>query len=244
MIRFKNVSKCFSTDDHKVQALEHVNLDIERGDIFGVIGLSGAGKSTLIRVINGLEVIDQGSITVDDVKINGLTASELNEQRKSIGMIFQHFNLLSSRNVFGNVSLPLELIGTKKSERERRIIELLDLVGLNDKIHTPISQLSGGQKQRVAIARALATSPQVLLCDEATSALDPKTTKEVLKLIKTLQEQLKITVVLITHEMNVIKEICNKVAVIEAGHIIESGYVSQMFDQPKESITRSFVKAV
>jgi D-methionine transport system ATP-binding protein len=159
-------------------------------------------------------------------------------------MIFQHFNLLSSRNVFGNVSLPLELIGTKKSERERRIIELLDLVGLNDKIQTPISQLSGGQKQRVAIARALATSPKVLLCDEATSALDPKTTKEVLKLIKTLQEQLKITVVLITHEMNVIKEICNKVAVIEAGHIIESGYVSQVFDQPKESITRSFVKAV
>ena len=142
------------------------------------------------------------------------------------------------------MSLPLELIGTKKSERERRVIELLDLVGLNDKIHTPISQLSGGQKQRVAIARALATSPQVLLCDEATSALDPKTTKEVLKLIKTLQEQLKITVVLITHEMNVIKEICNKVAVIEAGHIIESGYVSQVFDQPKESITRSFVKAV
>lgn len=244
MIELKSVSKCFVTDHNRVQALKEVDLKIKKGDIYGVIGLSGAGKSTLIRVINGLETIDQGDVIVDGIGINGLGEKALNKERKEIGMIFQQFNLLTSRNVFGNISLPLELIGIKKQDRIKRIEELLNLVGLSDKRDAPISQLSGGQKQRVAIARALATSPKILLCDEATSALDPKTTKEVLNLIKELQEKLSITVVLITHEMDVIKEICNKVAVIQAGEIIESGDVKSVFSKPQELITQSFVKAV
>jgi len=206
--------------------------------------MSGAGKSTLIRTINGLETPDSGSVIVDDIEVTNLKGKTLNEFRKDVGMIFQHFNLLDSRDVAGNVSLPMELKGLNKNEIADRISEVLEWVGLTDKKHSAISKLSGGQKQRVAIARALANSPKILLCDEATSALDPKTTLEILNLLKELREKLQITIVLITHEMDVIKKICDEVAVIEQGEIVELGEVTRVFEKPEKKVTRTFVKAV
>jgi len=244
MIKILNLEKTFKSTENPVIALKNVSLCIETGKIFGIIGMSGAGKSTLIRTINGLETPDSGSVIVDDIEVTNLKGKTLNEFRKDVGMIFQHFNLLDSRDVAGNVSLPMELKGLNKNEIADRISEVLEWVGLTDKKHSAISKLSGGQKQRVAIARALANSPKILLCDEATSALDPKTTLEILNLLKELREKLQITIVLITHEMDVIKKICDEVAVIEQGEIVELGEVTRVFEKPEKKVTRTFVKAV
>lgn len=242
MIQIKNLYKEFKTKDSTLLALKNVDLKVNKGEIYGVIGLSGAGKSTLIRTINRLEEPTSGEILIENSSVVSLKSKALNHQRKQIGMIFQHFHLLSSRDVYKNISLPLELIKMPKEEIKTRVTDLLKLVGLVDKTHASISSLSGGQKQRVAIARALATSPKILLCDEATSALDPKTTLEILGLIKNLQTKLELTVILITHEMSVIESICDKVAVIENGEIVERGNVIDIFSNPKESITKEFVK--
>ncbi|MBI9012458.1 MAG: ATP-binding cassette domain-containing protein [Clostridiales bacterium] len=242
MIKINQLRKVFKTKESSLIALDGVNLEVEKGEIYGVIGLSGAGKSTLIRTINRLEEPTSGEILIDRCSVLEYNKRSLNQQRKKIGMIFQHFHLLQSRNVFKNISLPLELIKMPKPEIETRVEDLLEKVGLSDKRNASISSLSGGQKQRVAIARALATSPEILLCDEATSALDPKTTLEILDLIKTLRDQLKLTVILITHEMSVIELICDRVGVLEKGQIVESGYVKNVFLNPKESITKEFVK--
>ncbi len=244
MIKLTNIKKEYNSASNKVIALNGVSLSVEKGEVFGVIGLSGAGKSTLIRVVNRLEEPTIGQVTIDGVDLLSLNSKELNEKRKKIGMIFQHFNLLSSRNVYENISLPLELMKVPKKVINEKVTNMLKLVGLSDKRTSSISHLSGGQKQRVAIARALATSPEILLCDEATSALDPRTTKEILNLISSLRDELDLTVILITHEMNVITEICNKVAVIENGLIVESGVVSDVFENPSEEITKELVKAV
>jgi len=241
MIKITDLKKIFNGPEGETRALDGVSLDIEKGEIFGVIGLSGAGKSTLIRTLNRLEEPTSGSIMIGGVDILSLDEKELNEKRKSIGMIFQHFNLLSSRDVFGNVAFPLELQGYSKNEIKLKVTRLLKLVGLEDKAKARISRLSGGQKQRVAIARALVNDPKVLLCDEATSALDPKTTQSILRLIRELKNQLDLTVVLITHQMEVINEICNKVAIIESGEIIEEGFVSEVFNNPREQTTKDFI---
>lgn len=242
MIRINQLRKEFKSKSGTLVALDNVSFAVNKGEIYGVIGLSGAGKSTLIRTINRLEEPTSGDIHIDNKSVLSFKKKDLNKQRKQIGMIFQHFHLLSSRDVYKNISLPLELIRMPKSEIRERVKELLKMVGLTDKTHASISSLSGGQKQRVAIARALATSPKVLLCDEATSALDPKTTLEILTLIKQLREQLDLTVILITHEMAAIETICDRVAVLEKGQIIESGYVKDVFLNPQESITKEFVK--
>jgi len=242
MIQIRNLYKEFKTKDSTLLALKNVDLKVKKGEIYGVIGLSGAGKSTLIRTINRLEEPTSGDILIDNKSVVSLKAKSLNHQRKQIGMIFQHFHLLSSRDVFKNISLPLELVKMPKDEIRKRVTDLLKLVGLSDKTHASISSLSGGQKQRVAIARALATSPKILLCDEATSALDPKTTLEILNLIKDLQNKLDLTVILITHEMSVIELICDQVAVIESGEIVERGIVKDIFTNPQETITKEFVK--
>lgn len=242
MIRINQLRKVFKTKETSLIALDGVNLEVEKGEIYGVIGLSGAGKSTLIRTINRLEEPTSGEILIDHCSVLEYNKKSLNQQRKKIGMIFQHFHLLHSRNVFKNISLPLELIKMPKSEIETRVEDLLNMVGLSEKRDASISSLSGGQKQRVAIARALATSPEILLCDEATSALDPKTTLEILDLIKKLRDQLKLTVILITHEMSVIELICDRVGVLEKGQIVESGCVKDVFLNPQESITKEFVK--
>ncbi|MCK8058173.1 MULTISPECIES: methionine ABC transporter ATP-binding protein [unclassified Fusibacter] len=244
MITVNRVSKEYRTIHQKVQAVKDVTLTIEKGEIFGIIGLSGAGKSTLIRLINGLEGSDSGSIGVDDVIINELTESQLNGKRKEIGMIFQHFNLLSSRDVLENVMFPLEIDGMKRDAAKRKAIELLERVGLGDKVQARISQLSGGQKQRVAIARALVNQPKVLLCDEATSALDPKTTLEILALLKELRDQFGLTIMLITHQMEVIESICDKVAFMENGSInhIESLNKGTKENERLKIITDDFFK--
>ncbi len=241
MIRIKNLNKIYETKDMTVTALKNINLDIPSGEIFGVIGLSGAGKSTLIRTLNRLEDPTSGSIFIDDVDITSLNNSELRKVRKEIGMIFQHFNLMNSKNIFKNIAFPLEIVGMKREAINARVSELLDLVGLSDKANSYPSQLSGGQKQRVAIARALANNPKVLLCDEATSALDPKTTKSILNLLKDIQNQFGLTIVLITHQMEVIREICERVAIIEGGEIIEIGNVEDVFSNPKTDIGKSFI---
>ena len=215
MIYIKNLTKIFHSTSGDVKALDAVDLHIRQGEIFGVIGLSGAGKSTLLRCINMLETPTSGTIEIDGVDMTRLSAFKLKEHRKNIGMIFQLFNLLSSRTVQGNVAFPLEIAGVNKNTIKEKVNNLLDLVGLTDKIDSYPSQLSGGQKQRVGIARALANDPKVLLCDEATSALDPQTTLSILDLLKNINKELGLTIVLITHEMNVIKHICHSVAVIE-----------------------------
>ncbi|TYP49246.1 methionine ABC transporter ATP-binding protein [Thermosediminibacter litoriperuensis] len=244
MIRIRNLTKVYRSASGNVRALDNVNLDIEKGDIFGVIGLSGAGKSTLLRCINMLEKPTSGSIEIDGVEMTRLSPNELKEMRKKIGMIFQHFNLLSSRTVRGNVAFPLEIAGLDRETINKKVENLLKLVGLSDKAESYPSQLSGGQKQRVGIARALANDPKVLLCDEATSALDPETTLSILNLLKDINRQLGITIVLITHEMNVIKQICNKVAVIEKSRVVEQGPLLEIFSNPTTEIARNFLKSV
>lgn len=244
MIEFENVSKDFRIKESKVEALKNVNLKIENGDIFGIIGFSGAGKSTLLRTINALEKPTEGRVLIDGEDINQLTSSRLREKRKSIGMIFQQFNLLETKTVYENVALPLKLNNVPKEQIKKRVEEILDFVELSDKSQAYPAKLSGGQKQRVGIARALATEPSILLSDEATSALDPKTTASILKLLKKINRELHITIVLITHEMNVIQSICNHVAVMEKGEIVEKGNVIDIFSMPKMSITRNFVKTV
>lgn len=242
MIRLENVSKTFTDSNKEVHAVNNVSLTINDGDIFGIIGFSGAGKSTLVRCINLLEKPTEGKVFVDDAEITALSGKELRKARKKIGMIFQHFNLMPSRTIFGNVAYPLRGSGLSKEEIREKVHHLLELVGISEKENAFPSQLSGGQKQRVAIARALANDPGILLCDEATSALDPQTTKSILKLLQQLNQTLGITVVVITHEMAVVKEICNRVAVMDHGDVVEEGEVFHVFASPKEPLTRSFIK--
>jgi D-methionine transport system ATP-binding protein len=244
MIYIKNLTKVYHSDSGDVKALDEVNLHIKKGEIFGIIGLSGAGKSTLLRCINMLEKPTSGSVEIDGVEMTSLSPNELKEMRKKIGMIFQHFNLLTSRNVRGNVAFPLEIAGVDKKTINQKVERLLDLVGLSDKTDSFPSQLSGGQKQRVGIARALANDPKVLLCDEATSALDPQTTLSILNLLKDINKKLGITIVLITHEMNVIKQICNSVAVIEKSRVVEQGSLLEVFANPKTDTAKNFLKSV
>lgn len=244
MIEFEQVSKTFRTKEGSVEALRKVSLKIEKGDIYGIIGFSGAGKSTLIRMINALETPSEGRVLIDGEDINALTQEKLRQKRKNIGMIFQQFNLLETKTVYENVALPLRLNHVPKEQVKKRVEEILEFVELSDKKGAYPSKLSGGQKQRVGIARALATEPSILLSDEATSALDPKTTEAILRLLKKINEELHITIVLITHEMNVIQSICNHVAVMENGEIVEKGDVIDVFSLPTERITRNFVKTV
>ena len=243
MIEISNVNKVFQQGDKEIHALKAVNLSIPKGAIFGVIGSSGAGKSTLIRCVNMLEAPSQGSVVVDGVDLTKLSKAELSQARRNIGMIFQHFNLLSSRTVFENVALPLELASISKANIEDKVSELLSLVGLADKRNTYPANLSGGQKQRVAIARALASDPKVLLCDEATSALDPATTQSILELLKEINRKLGITILLITHEMDVVKSICHQVAIIGNGELVEKGSVGDIFAHPKTQLAHDFIRS-
>ena len=244
MITLTGLQKIYQGESGAVKALDNVSLTIKQGEIYGVIGKSGAGKSTLIRCINLLERPTAGQVLVDGQDMTALSESELRTARKSIGMIFQHFNLLSSRTVLENVAFPLEIAGVSRAEREQKVLPLLDLVGLSDKRDVYPAQLSGGQKQRVGVARALASQPKVLLCDEATSALDPQTTESILALLKDINKKLGLTIVLITHEMHVIKAICDQVAVIEGGHLVETGKVFDVFTRPQSATAREFIKAV
>ena len=241
MIELTHISKDFASGGRTVHAVQDVSLSIGKGEIFGIIGFSGAGKSTLVRCINLLERPTSGSVTVDGKEMTALSARELRQARKKIGMIFQHFNLMPSRTVCGNVAYPLRGSGLSREQIADKVHRLLELVGIGDKAEAYPKQLSGGQKQRVAIARALANDPNVLLCDEATSALDPQTTKAILRLLKNLNEKLGITVVIITHEMAVVKEICDRVAVMEHGRVVEQGEVFNVFADPRQEITRSFI---
>ena len=241
MIRFEHVSKTFQTKNGPFDALKDVSFEIEKGDIYGVIGYSGAGKSTLIRMVNALETPTSGNVWVEGKDIGTLNQKELRNLRKGIGMIFQQFNLLESKTIYDNVAIALKLNGLSKKDIEKRVTELLDFVELSDKKYSYPGQLSGGQKQRVGIARALANNPSILLCDEATSALDPKTTDSILELLKKINEMLHITIVIITHEMNVIQKICNKVAVMDYGQVVETGSVIQVFSDPRSDIARRFV---
>ncbi|GAB2460395.1 methionine ABC transporter ATP-binding protein [Xylanimonas ulmi] len=243
IISFRDAAKVFPGGRRRpeVRAVDGVTLDIETGEIFGVIGYSGAGKSTLVRLINALERTTSGAVVVGGVDLTGLGESRLREVRAGIGMIFQQFNLLSSRTVAGNVAYPLEVAKWPRGEREARVRELLDFVGIADKADAYPSQLSGGQKQRVGIARALATNPRILLADEATSALDPETTREVLRLLQRVNRELGITVVIITHEMDVVRYCCDRVAVMEHGHVVETGGAYEIFSNPQAPVTRRFV---
>lgn len=243
MIKLENITKTYDGKS-QVHALKGVNLTIEDGEIFGIIGKSGAGKSTLVRCINMLERPTSGNVIIDEKNLTNMTDTQLRAERKHIGMIFQHFNLLSSRTVFDNIAFPLELIGASKEAIQKKVADLLELVGLTDRQFNYPAQLSGGQKQRVGIARALASDPNILLCDEATSALDPQTTKSILELLKDINQRLGITIVIITHEMAVIKEICNRVAVIEGGVIKEAGRVVDVFTNPQSQTMKDFVKSV
>lgn len=241
MIRLEHVTKTFKTKDGDVHAVKDVSIHIKEGMIYGIIGFSGAGKSTLVRCINLLERPDSGKVIFDGKNLMDMSEKELREERKKMSMIFQQFNLLRSRTVYENVALPLKMEKKPKEEIEKKVIELLELVDLVERKDSYPSQLSGGQKQRVAIARALATNPKVLLCDEATSALDPQTTQSILKLIKKVNEELGITVVVITHEMLVVKEICDRVAVMDAGRVVEKGDLVPVFVNPIQEITRNFI---
>ncbi len=243
MIELSHIQKVYPGNP-PVEALKDISLHIAKGEIYGIIGQSGAGKSTLIRCINLLERPTSGEVIVDGVDLMKLDEKGLRAARKDIGMIFQHFNLLSSRTVYDNVAFPLELQGMSKEEIKKRVEPLLDLVQLTDRKDNYPAQLSGGQKQRVGIARALASEPKVLLCDEATSALDPQTTQSILELLKDINRRMGLTIVIITHEMQVIKEICDKVAVIEGGHIVESGSVLEVFTNPQEPTTREFIGSI
>ena len=242
MIRLEQVCKTFHTAAGEVQAVRNVSLEIRDGEVFGIIGFSGAGKSTLVRCINLLERPTSGKVYVGEEELTALDEKHLREVRRKIGMIFQHFNLLRSRTVAQNIDFPLKKSGLSRQERDAKIQSLLELVGLTEKRDAYPSQLSGGQKQRVAIARALANDPKVLLCDEATSALDPQTTQSILRLLKQVNETLGITIVLITHEMAVVKDICDRVAIMEEGAVVESGDTVDVFSHPKETITRDFIE--
>ena len=234
VIEILNVEKVFKNKKSEVHALKNVSLRVEKGDIFGIVGYSGAGKSTLLRLVNLLEKPSSGSVKIEEREIINLSEKELNKLRKNIGMVFQQFNLLESQTISG----------APKNSIDKRIEELLDFVGLKDKKNSPVSKLSGGQKQRIGIARALATHPKILLCDEATSALDPKTTKSILELLRKINREFGITILLITHEMEVVKEICNKVAVMQDGEIKEQGNIVEIFSNPKEEITKDFISSV
>ena len=241
MIELKNVSKTFDSGTGEVDALKNVTLTINDGDIYGIIGMSGAGKSTLVRCINLLEKPSSGEIIVNGERLDTMSPAQLRAARRNITMIFQHFNLLMQRTCLKNICFPMELAGVKKAEAEKRARELLELVGLPDKANAYPAQLSGGQQQRIAIARALATDPKVLLCDEATSALDPKTTRQILELIKDINRKLGITVVIITHQMSVVKEVCNHVAILDDGEVTEEGLVAAVFAAPKSPAGRRLV---
>ncbi len=241
MIELKNLSKSFMTSDGPVDALRHVNLTVQDGDIYGIIGMSGAGKSTLVRCINMLERPSEGSVIMDGRDLGTLSKDEVRSMRQKVTMIFQGFNLLMQKNCLQNVCLPLKWAKVPRKEAEERAIELLKTVELPDKANSYPAQLSGGQQQRVAIARALATDPKVLLCDEATSALDPKTTHQILELIREINQKTGITVIVITHQMSVVQEICNRVAILENGTVVEEGEVSAVFSNPKAEATRNLV---
>ena len=241
MIELRNLSKSFVTAEGPVDALRHVNLTVNDGDIYGIIGMSGAGKSTLVRCINMLERPTEGSVLLDGRDLGALSKKEMQGVRREVTMIFQSFNLLMQSTCLQNIMYPLKLIHTPKAEAEARARELLETVGLPDKANAYPAQLSGGQQQRIAIARALATNPRVLLCDEATSALDPKTTQSILELIRQINRDTGITVIVITHQMSVVQEICNRVAILEHGRVVEEGDVSQVFSHPKAAATRALV---
>ncbi|MDR0423720.1 MAG: ATP-binding cassette domain-containing protein [Rickettsiales bacterium] len=240
MIRITNLNKLYNG----IQAVNDISLEIPSNTIYGIIGKSGAGKSTLVRLISLLEKPDSGEIYFNDRRVDNLTKKDLLSQRHKIGMIFQNFNLFSSRNVFKNVAYPLEIVGKDKHLIRERVFELLKLVSLEDKIYSPISQLSGGQKQRVAIARALANEPEILFCDEATSALDPQTSKSIIKLIKDIQKQKQLSVIMITHQMEVVRDGCDFVSVMEDGKIVENGSVRDIFLRPQKNITKEFISTL
>ncbi|NLJ79381.1 MAG: ATP-binding cassette domain-containing protein [Tissierellia bacterium] len=244
MITIENLSKCFEIGDDRIWAVRDVDLHVNRGEIYGIIGLSGAGKSTLIRCLNRLEEPTEGKITIDGIDVTSLDKRGLREIRKDMGMIFQHFNLLSQKTVYENIAFPLELEGKSRLEIESRVDTLLDYVELMDKRDSYPSQLSGGQKQRVAIARALGNNPKILLSDEGTSALDPKTTKSILELLDRIRREFNLTIVLITHQMEVVKDICDKVAIIEDGRIIESNKVDELFRNPRTRTAKTFISGL
>ena len=240
-IVIQDVSKTFETKDGSVQALNHVSLSIESGDIYGIIGMSGAGKSTLVRCMNFLEVPSEGNVLIDGKPLSEFSPKELRKEREKIGMIFQHFNLLMQKNVLENVCFPLYIQGKKKSEARAKALELLEIVGLADRAKAYPAQLSGGQKQRVAIARALASDPQILLCDEATSALDPQTTSSILELLQDINQKFGITIVIITHQMSVVREICTHVAIMKDGEVKEQGLVEEIFSHPKSQVAKELI---
>ena len=241
-IVIENLYKSFDTKDGTVEALKNVNLSIESGDIYGIIGMSGAGKSTLVRCINFLEVPTKGRVLINGKSLGDYTSRELRKQREDIGMIFQHFNLLMQKNVLENVCFPLYIQGKSKKDARKRAKELLDIVGLGDRTGAFPAQLSGGQKQRVAIARALASDPKILLCDEATSALDSQTTSSILALLKDINQRFNITIVIITHQMSVVREICSHVAIVKGGEVAEQGTVEDIFTHPKTAVARELLK--
>lgn len=241
-IVIENLYKSFDTKDGTVEALKNVNLSIESGDIYGIIGMSGAGKSTLVRCINFLEVPTKGRVLINGKSLGDYTSRELRKQREDIGMIFQHFNLLMQKNVLENVCFPLYIQGKSKKDARKRAKELLDIVGLGDRTGAFPAQLSGGQKQRVAIARALASDPKILLCDEATSALDPQTTSSILALLKDINQRFNITIVIITHQISVVREICSHVAIVKGGEVAEQGTVEDIFTHPKTAVARELLK--
>ena len=240
-ILIQDVSKTFETKDGSVQALNHVSLSIETGDIYGIIGMSGAGKSTLVRCMNFLEVPSEGKVLIDGKSLSEFSPKELRKEREKIGMIFQHFNLLMQKNVLENICFPLYIQGKKKAEARAKALELLEIVGLADRAKAYPAQLSGGQKQRVAIARALASDPQILLCDEATSALDPQTTSSILELLQDINQKFGITIVIITHQMSVVREICTHVAIMKDGEVKEQGLVEEIFSHPKSQVAKELI---
>ncbi len=241
IIQIQNVTKTFEGRDNQVEALKGVSLEIEKGDICGIIGMSGAGKSTLVRCLNFLERPTAGTVLIEGRDLSGMSEKELRRERTEIAMIFQHFNLLMQRNVLDNVCFPMEIVGVKKAEARKRALELLEIVGLAEKAKSYPVQLSGGQKQRVAIARALANHPKILLCDEATSALDPTTTKSILQLLQQINRDFGITIVIITHEMSVVQEICSHVAIIDCGELAEYGTVEEVFTSPRTLAAKKLV---
>lgn len=241
IIEVRDLSKTFETDDGKVEALQNISLSVQAGDIYGIIGMSGAGKSTLVRCLNYLERPTSGTVEIEGRALGALTESQLRETRRDISMIFQHFNLLMQRTVLDNVCFPMEIAGVKKKEARKKALEYLKTVGLEEKAKSYPAQLSGGQKQRVAIARVLAANPEILLCDEATSALDPQTTKSILSLLKEINQKYGITIVVITHEMSVVQEICSHVAVLDHGKLAESGTVEELFHSPKTEAARKLI---
>lgn len=241
VIQIRNVSKTFRTKDGEIEALKQISLDIGKGDIYGIIGMSGAGKSTLVRCLNFLEKPTEGTVLIDGVDLSACSDRELRKVRNGVAMIFQHFNLLMQRTVLDNVCFSLEILGTKKKEARQKARELLKIVELEEKADAYPAQLSGGQKQRVAIARALAMNPRILLCDEATSALDPRTTRSILELLSRINKEYGITIVIITHEMSVVQEICSHVAIIDSGQLVETGTVEEVFTSPKSKAARKLV---